>query len=305
MSTSSTATEYEVMFDVHETPACPDSGIPAGSAAFTESRAAYALTGLTVVLPCFNEADNVADAVRAATRAARRCASSYEVIVIDDGSSDDTARITGELAVHDPNVRLVVHPENLGYGAALRSGIEAARMPWVLLTDADLQFDLGELENFLPAARNADLVAGWRILRQDPAHRRANAAAWNWLVRRVVGVPVRDVDCAFKLIRSEVIAKLPLQTDDFFIDTEIVASARKWNFRIGEKGVRHYPRVAGETTVNASDVTRTLATIARMWRRIYVPSAQQRAEADAASRRIVAAEYEPEPVGASEPVAEP
>ncbi len=248
MSTSSTATEYEVMFDVHETPECPDSGIPAGSAAFTESRAAYALTGLTVVLPCFNEADNVADAVRAATRAARRCASSYEVIVIDDGSSDDTARITGELAVHDPNVRLVVHPENLGYGAALRSGIEAARMPWVLLTDADLQFDLGELENFLPAARNADLVAGWRILRQDPAHRRANAAAWNWLVRRVVGVPVRDVDCAFKLIRRDMLDNIELVSGGAMLSTELVMRLHAAGARIEEIGVHHRPRVAGEQT---------------------------------------------------------
>lgn len=263
----STATDHEVIFDVHETPECPDSVIPAGSAAFEDPRAAYALTGLTVVLPCFNEADNVADAVRAATRAARRCAACYEVVVIDDGSSDATAEITGRLAVHDPNVRLVVHPQNLGYGAALRSGIEAARMPWVLLTDADLQFDLGELEDFLPAARDADLVAGWRILRKDPAHRRANAAAWNWLVRRVVGVPVRDVDCAFKLIRHDALKEIELVSGGAMLSTELVMRLHTAGARIEEIGVHHRPRVAGEQTGASPRVIarafRELATLHR------------------------------------------
>lgn len=244
----SATTDYEVKFDVHETPECPDSGIPAGSVAFDDSRAPYALTGLTVVLPCFNEADNVADAIRAAARAARRCAASYEVVVVDDGSSDETAAITGQLAVHDPNVRLVVHPQNLGYGAALRSGIEAARMDWVLLTDSDLQFDLGELEGFLPAARNADLVAGWRIARQDPAHRRANAAAWNRLVRHTVGMPLRDVDCAFKLIRREMLDGIELVSSGAMLSTELVMRLKARGARIEEIGVHHRPRVAGQQT---------------------------------------------------------
>ena len=102
----------------------------------------------------------------------------------------------------------------------------------------------------------------------------------SWTYNRIVAVlfrvRVRDVDCAFKLMRAEVRDKLPLQTDDFFIDTEIVACARKWNFRIGEKGVRHYPRVAGETTVAPGDVSRTMQDVARMWRRIYMPSESQR-----------------------------
>src|SRR5437764_9899162 len=156
-----------------------------------------ALPGLTIVLPCFNEADNVADAIRYAGAAAERCATDHEIVVVDDGSSDETAVIAARLAERDRRVRVIVHTRNRGYGDAVRSGIGAALMPWVLLTDADLQFDLAELEQFLPAAAHADIVMGWRIARRDPLNRRLNASAWNWLVRRMFRLPVRDVDCAF------------------------------------------------------------------------------------------------------------
>jgi len=104
----------------------------------------------------------------------------------------------------------------------VRSGVEAAGMDWVLLTDADLQFDLRELEDFLPSAARADLVVGWRILRQDPVNRRLNAAAWNWLVRRMFHLPVRDVDCAFKLVRRDLLQSCALTSGGAMISTELL-----------------------------------------------------------------------------------
>lgn len=250
--------------------------------------------GLTVVLPAFNEELNVGPMVEGCLAVLPKLADAFEVIIVDDGSTDGTTAVARELVDRNhPRVRLLAHDRNRGYGAALRTGFQHATQELVFYTDSDRQFDVAELAYFLPMMAGNDLVIGFRVYRYDRFFRTFVSWGYNRVVRVLFRVRVRDVDCAFKLMRSEVIAKLPLQTDDFFIDTEIVASARKWNFRIGEKGVRHYPRVAGETTVNASDVTRTLATIARMWRRIYVPSAQQRAEADEASRRIVAVEYEP------------
>ncbi|WP_187368815.1 glycosyltransferase family 2 protein [Baekduia soli] len=209
-------------------------------------RAPGVLPGLTVVLPCFNEADNVADAIRAATRAAQRCAMEHEIVVVDDGSSDETAAIAARFATRDRRVRLVVHSHNQGYGDAVRTGIGAARMPWVLLTDADLQFDLGELETFLPAAARADLVVGWRILRQDPVNRRVNAAAWNWLVRHVFDLPVRDVDCAFKLIRTDLLRRFELRSGGAMISTELLVRCLGAGARLEQLGVHHRPRVAGE-----------------------------------------------------------
>ena len=102
---------------------------------------------------------------------------------------------------------------------------------------------------------------------------------YNRLVRVLFRVRVRDVDCAFKLFRREVLDKVTIECENFFVDTELVAKARKWNFRIAEKGVRHYPRLAGETTVQASDVQRTLWEIGRMWRSIYLPGQSRQAAA--------------------------
>jgi hypothetical protein len=121
-------------------------------------------------------------------------------------------------------------------------------MPWILLTDADLQFDLRELEDFLPHTRDADLLLGWRILRQDPVARRMNAAAWNWLVRRVFRVPVRDVDCAFKLGRRQLLQRIELNSSGAMISTEMLVKCVAAGARLRELGVHHRPRLAGAPT---------------------------------------------------------
>src|SRR5690242_5089875 len=137
-----------------------------------------ALPSLSIVLPCFNEAPNVVAAVAQARQAGERFAEHYEVLVVDDGSSDDTLAIATALAREDIHVRVVAHPVNRGYGAAVRSGIEASRGEWILLTDGDRQFDLSELALFVPLSADHDLVAGYRIDRADPPQRRLAAHAW-------------------------------------------------------------------------------------------------------------------------------
>jgi dolichol-phosphate mannosyltransferase len=161
-------------------------------------------------------------------------------------------------------------PENRGYGAALRAGFHEARGDLVFYTDADLQFDIRELRYFLPLMSAADVAVGFRVYRYDAVLRCMLSWTYNRLVRVLFRVRVRDVDCSFKVMRREVFERIDLETTDFFIDTEIVAKARKWNFRIVEKGVRHYPRMAGQSTVRAGDIPRTLRTVGRMWARLYV-----------------------------------
>jgi glycosyltransferase involved in cell wall biosynthesis len=215
------------------------------------------LPGLSIVLPCFNEEANVEQAIRQAARAARRFSDRHEVIVVDDGSGDDTALITGRLVASRDDVRLVKHPENRGYGAALRSGIRTARMPWVLLTDADLQFDLREVADFLPFASSSDLIVGYRIAREDPFGRRLNAAAWNWLMRHLFSLPVHDVDCAFKLVRRDLLQRIELVSDGAMISTELVVKSLQSGARLTELGVHHRPRTAGEQSgANARVVAR-------------------------------------------------
>jgi glycosyltransferase involved in cell wall biosynthesis len=206
------------------------------------------LPGLTVVLPCFNEAENVAEAVAAAKRAAARHALEHEVVVVDDGSHDETRALAEAIALGDPTVGLVVHESNRGYGAALRSGIAASSMPWILITDGDLQFDLGELGHFVARATDHDLVCGRRAVRKDPLHRRLSARAWNALMRWTFGTPVRDVDCAFKLMRGDLARGLDLCSEGAMLSTELLARAGAAGWRISELDVRHYPRRAGEAT---------------------------------------------------------
>jgi len=203
------------------------------------------LTSLTVVLPCHDEEDNVDQAVREASAAARDAAHDFEIVVVDDGSSDGTRRLAAACAAEDGHVRLLLHAENRGYGAALRTGIAAARCDWILLTDADLQFDLGELREFVAPAADLDLLVGYRLARMDPLPRRLNAYAWNRLVDRVFHLDVRDVDCAFKLIRRDLAQRLHLTADGAMISTELVARAALAGARMGEFGVHHRPRLAG------------------------------------------------------------
>lgn len=233
-----------------------------------------ALTGLTVVLPCFNEAENVAEAIGAAVDAAQSCATDYEIVVVDDGSTDETSAIAAERAATDPHVRLVVHAHNRGYGEAVRSGIDAARMPWLLLTDADLQFDLRELEDFLADAADADFVMGWRVLRRDAWHRRMNAAAWNRLVGRMFHLPVRDVDCAFKLVRTQLAQEAQLTSKGAMISTELLVKCLADGARLREHPVHHRPRPAGESSGASPKVIvrafRELAALRRTLRTLSV-----------------------------------
>jgi glycosyltransferase involved in cell wall biosynthesis len=221
------------------------------------------LEGVSVVLPAYNEEENLADAVREAIAATEPVSRRQEVIVVDDGSHDGTATIATALAVMDGRVRLVRHERNRGYGAAIRSGIAAARMDWVLLTDADLQFDLNQLSEFVPHTADAQLVVGYRAKRSDPLIRRLNAAGWNALVRALFHVPVRDVDAAFKLIRREALDGLDLISTGAAIDTELLAKVSRRGARIVELPVLHRPRLAGEPS--GAD----LHVIARAFREVF------------------------------------
>jgi glycosyltransferase involved in cell wall biosynthesis len=140
---------------------------------------------------------------------------------------------------------VVQHAVNQGYGGALKSGFLAAKLDLVFFTDADNQFDFDDLREFLTLIERVDVVAGYRIKRCDPLSRRINAKAWNYLVRALFYVPVRDIDCAFKLFRREVFDGLELESVGAMVNTELMVKLGRSGYRVVEVGVRHYPRTAG------------------------------------------------------------
>jgi glycosyltransferase involved in cell wall biosynthesis len=225
------------------------------------------LPGLSIVLPCLDEAENLRDVVHYSTAAAERFAVRHEIVIVDDGSTDDTIAIAGELASQDPRVQLVVHASNRGYGEALRSGIAAARMPWVLMIDADLQLDVAELENFLGPSASADFVIGRRILMQGSAGRRLGSAVWRRFVQNALDLPFRDVDCAYRLVRLELLRRLDLRADGPLAGAELLVKSRAAGARIVEVQVHHRARVAGRHTgVGARMTSRTLRELSKLRR---------------------------------------
>jgi len=204
---------------------------------------------LSVVLPAYNEAANIEATTLAALGVLRGLGGPFEVIIVDDGSGDGTAGIADALARTHAEVRVVHHPSNRGYGAAVRSGFDAATMPWLFFTDADGQFDLRELPALVALARDADIVAGYRLRRRDPWHRRLYALLFGRvLVRALLGVRVRDLNCAFKLVRRDLAARLALKSEGALINAELLGKALRARARIVEVGVHHLPRRAGTPT---------------------------------------------------------
>lgn len=249
------------------------------------------MTLLTVVLPAFNEEESLPDLLEQCdTLVGQFDEAEVEVIVVDDGSTDGSSTLLKEAQGLRPWLRVVSHPGNKGYGAALKTGFAAAQGRFVFYTDADNQFDILELREILPLIEDADLVAGFRVYRFDPLTRLIVSWFYNRLVRILFRVKIRDVDCSFKVMRRDRLDRLVLMSDDFFIDTEIVARARKWNWRIKEVGVRHYPRRKGRTTVRPGDIPRTLRVVGSMWLHIHYPNRQRHADLarkqDADRRRL-------------------
>jgi glycosyltransferase involved in cell wall biosynthesis len=200
---------------------------------------------LSLVFPVFDEEENVGPLLEAALACARRLAADFEIVVVDDGSRDRSAAIVESWRSRDPRIRLLHHPTNRGYGAALRSGLRAARGELVFFSDADLQFDLDDLAWLLAHAESCDLVIGYRAPRRDPWRRRVLAWGWGLLVRALFGLRVRDIDCAFKVFRRPVVEALPIESIGAFVSTEILVRARDAGFRLHEVAVSHRPRRAG------------------------------------------------------------
>jgi len=200
---------------------------------------------ISVVLPAYNEEDNIVKTLDRTSTFFKGLESDYEIIVVNDGSTDNTADLVRKMISNDPSIHLIQHSVNLGYGAALKSGLRKASKPLVFFTDSDQQFDISEIERLLEWINSYHIVIGYREARQDHFIRRAMAWGWGMLIRVLFKLNVRDIDCAFKLFRKRVFEEISIDSIGAFVNSEILIRARKKGFTIKEVSVAHYPRESG------------------------------------------------------------
>jgi len=226
---------------------------------------------LSVILPAYNEAQVIASTVSTVHFVLDGWKVDFEIIVVNDGSTDQTGAILAALAARDPRIRFVTHPVNQGYGAALVSGFAAATRELTFFMDADGQFDISDLRTFFLFIDRYDAVIGYRIDRQDSWMRKLNAWGWKLLIGWVLGVHVRDVDCAFKLLHTDFLRQHPLQTRGAMINAELLYTLKQAGGTYKELGVHHLPRQAGRATGAKLSVIlrafRELFAYAYKWRR--------------------------------------
>ena len=234
---------------------------------------------LSVILPAYNEAQVIASTVSTVHSVLDGWKVDFEIIVVNDGSTDQTGAILAELAARDPRIRFVTHPVNQGYGAALVSGFAAATKELTFFMDADGQFDISDLRTFFLFIDRYDAVIGYRRDRQDSWLRKLNAWGWKLLIGWVLGVHVRDVDCAFKLLHTDFLRQHPLETRGAMINAELLYTLKQAGGTYKELGVHHLPRQAGRATGASLSVIlrafRELFAYAYKWRRAKQQRIQQ------------------------------
>lgn len=224
---------------------------------------------LSLVMPAHNEVHNLPAVVARAVEVLSKLSEHYQIVIVDDGSRDGTTELIDTLAAGNAAITPVHHPHNRGYGAALTSGFNASTGDYVMFMDADQQFDIGDLTYLAPFVGEYDIVAGYRLHRQDARYRLIYARIFNIAVRLLFGVAVRDVDCAFKVCRADLLHKIKLTSPGALINTELLAKAKRSGATIVEVGVNHYPRPSGESSGGSPKVVfRAMKDTLALWLRM-------------------------------------
>lgn len=228
--------------------------------------------GLSVFFPAYNDSGTIASMVISALLAARTLTPDHEIIVVNDGSGDATPQILDELARTYPQVRIVHHQVNRGYGGALRSGFEHARKDYVFYTDGDAQYDPAEMTLLWQQMdEGVDLVNGYKISRSDPLHRVVIGRLYHHVVKRLFGLKVRDVDCDFRLMRRSIFERVRLTKSSGVICLEMMKKITDAGFRIAEVPVHHFHRAYGKSQFfNLRRVFKTAVDVMRLWLQLVV-----------------------------------
>ena len=223
---------------------------------------------ISVFFPCYNDAGTISAVVIRALQTLREITDDYEVIVVNDASPDDALQILNELScVLPPTFRIVNHEKNRGYGGALRSGIAAATKEWIFYTDGDAQYDVRELKSLAEKiSDDVDFINGWKIKRRDPWHRIVIGILYQYFIKLIFGLKIKDVDCDFRLMRREIFDVVQLESDTGTITFELVKKAQDAGYRFVEVPVHHFFRLYGTSQFfNLSRVGATLIRVFLWW----------------------------------------
>lgn len=216
--------------------------------------------------PMYNEEKNVKKAIERAEKVLEEVASDYELIIVDDGSKDRTFEIAMNEAKRNPKIHPIKHEKNKGYGGALQTGFSASKMELVFFTDGDNQFNPDEIKLLLPHIEEYDFVIGYRIDRKDPLLRKLFGKGWTLVTRILLGVKVRDIDCAFKLFKRDIVKDIKITAHGAAINPEIMFKLIRKGYRFKEIGVHHFPRKEGEQTgANIKVILRAFREILGLW----------------------------------------
>lgn len=229
---------------------------------------------LSYFFPAYNIEEQVSDTVKKAFKVVSKNASKYEIIAVNDGSTDKTGELLTKLKKKYQKLKVITHKQNQGYGAALKSGFYNARYNWIAFTDGDGQFEISELPNFIKKQEvtNADLVIGYYKKRQVSKTKIITSKVWELIVFILFGLHVRDIDCGFKLISKQVFKKISKLESErgAFISSELLIKARRAKFKIVEIPATHYARTEGKGTGrNLNVIIKSFVDLFKLWKKLH------------------------------------
>lgn len=219
---------------------------------------------LSIILPIYNEEKIIKQSVLTIISDAKKLFNKIEILAINDGSIDSTSTILKSLASHDRRIRIISHSANRGYGASLKSGIKEAKFEWLFFTDADMQFSFSNISYFIPFVKQYDFIVGFRKNRADSLRRKFTSWIYNKIVKMLFSLQLKDVDCAFKLMRKPAVSSISLFSNSFFVSAELMIKSYRRKFRIKELGVQHLPRKKGVSTVTFKRILHTISDLIKL-----------------------------------------
>jgi glycosyltransferase involved in cell wall biosynthesis len=231
-----------------------------------------AAKSVSIFYPCYEDWGTMGSMVLLSMQTAERLGLDYDLTLVDDGSGPQTQDVLREIKTRFPQVRILHHGTNRGYGGALRSGFAAASREWIFYTDGDAQYDVRELDRLMAAAGpDVDVVQGYKITRHDPLHRIVIGRIYHWLVKLAFGLRLRDVDCDFRLIRRRVFDEVKLESDSGVICAEMMVKIQRGGFRVVEVPVHHFQRAHGKSQFfNFRRIARVAWQLSGLWCRLVL-----------------------------------